>query len=244
MEFIKDGVPEVGPEYLKPTEFFDFDVQAVRDFAFDAIGDAEGAVEKAVKVYYAVRDQIRYDPYRIDLERITYKASNLLEVGSGYCIPKAILLVASARAVGIPTAIGLSDVANHLCTERLRRIMGGKELFIHHGYAVLHLDGKWVKAAPAFNIELCERFHVLPTEFDGTGDALFQEFDAKGRCHMEYLADHGVWSDFPFERVAGDFRDYYPESFFVDAARELVNRTYDAERKADRGEFQEEKPVV
>lgn len=244
MEFIKDGVPEVGPEYLKPTEFFDFDVQTVRDFALEAVGDAEGAVEKAVKLYYAVRDQIRYDPYRIDLERITYKASHLLEVGSGYCIPKANLLVACARAVGIPTAMGLSDVANHLCTERLRRIMGGKDLFLHHGYAVLYLDGKWVKAAPAFNIELCERFHVLPTEFDGTGNALFQEFDANGRRHMEYLRDHGIWSDFPFERVAKDFRDYYPESFFEDAARELVNRTYDAERKAARGEFQEESPTV
>ncbi len=243
MEFTKDGVPEVGPEYLKPTEFFDFDVPAVREFAVNAVGDAETAVDKAVKVYYAVRDQIRYDPYRIDLERDTYKASHLIEVGSGYCIPKANLLVACARAIGIPTAIGLSDVANHLCTERLRRIMGGKNLFMHHGYAVMHLDGKWVKAAPAFNIELCERFHVLPTEFDGTGNALFQEFDAKGRRHMEYLTDHGIWSDFPFDRVAKDFSDYYPASFFEDAARELVNREYDAERRAARGEFQEEKPV-
>lgn len=242
MEFIKDGVPEIGPEYLKPTEYFDFDVQAVRDFAFDAIGDADSAVDKAIRLYYAVRDQIRYDPYRIDLETVTYKASHLLEVGSGYCIPKANLLVACARAVGIPTAMGLSDVANHMCTERLRRIMGGKELFLHHGYAVMHLNGKWLKAAPAFNIELCERFHVLPTEFDGTAHALFQEFDAKGRRHMEYLTDHGMWSDFPFERVTTDFREYYPASFFEDAARELVNRAYDAERKAARGEFQAEGP--
>ena len=29
MEFTKEGYPEVGPEYLKPTEFLDFDVQAV-----------------------------------------------------------------------------------------------------------------------------------------------------------------------------------------------------------------------
>lgn len=244
MEFIKDGVPEIGPEYLKPTEYFDFDVQAVRDFAFDAIGDADSAVDKAVRLYYAVRDQIRYDPYRIDLETVTYKASHLLEVGAGYCIPKANLLVACARAVGIPTAIGLSDVANHLCTERLRRIMGGKDLFIHHGYAVLHLDGNWLKAAPAFNIELCEKFDVLPTEFDGATNALFQEFDARGRRHMEYLADHGMWSDFPYDRVMTDFRNYYPMSFFDDAAREVVNRSYEAERKAGRGKFQEEKPVV
>ena len=119
---------------------------------------------------------------------------------------------------------------NHLCTERLRRIMGGKELFLHHGYAVLYLDGTWVKAAPAFNIELCNRFDVLPTEFDGTENALFQQFDAKGRRHMEYVTDHGIWSDFPFDRIARDFSDYYPKSFFENAARDDVNRKFEEER--------------
>lgn len=244
MEFIKDGVPEVGPEYLKPTEFFDFDRDEVRRFAYEAVKGAETAKEKAIRLYYAVRDRIRYDPYRIRLERDLFKASSVLAAGAGFCIPKANLLVACARAVGIPTAIGLSDVVNHLCTERLARIMGGRELFIHHGYAVLHIDGRWVKAAPAFNIELCEKFHVLPTEFDGEHHALFQEYDAKGRRHMEYVTDHGLWSDFPFERVAKDFRDYYPQSFFVDAERERVNREFDAEKAAQRAAFEEEKPLV
>src|SRR5690606_31063274 len=140
MEFIKNGVPEVGPEYLKPTAFFDFDVPAVRDFAFEAVRDAATATEKAVKLYYAVRARIRYDPYRISLEPELFKASSVLAAGAAFCIPKANLLVACARAVGIPTAIGLSDVVNHLCTERLRRIMGSRDLFIHHGYAVLHLE--------------------------------------------------------------------------------------------------------
>jgi transglutaminase-like putative cysteine protease len=137
----------------------------------------------------------------------------LLAAKAGFCLPKANLLIALARAVNIHAAIGLSDVVNHLCTDRLQRIMGGKNLFLHHGYAVLYLEGQWVKAAPAFNIELCDRFHVLPTEFDGKSDALFQPFDSKGRRHMEYVCDHGIWSDFPFQRVLEDFRDYYPDSF-------------------------------
>jgi|AP95_1055475.scaffolds.fasta_scaffold40180_1 transglutaminase-like putative cysteine protease len=230
MQFIKDGTPELGPVYLEPTEFFDFDVEAVRDFAYESIGDEDDATAKAIKLYYAVRDSIRYDPYRIELSRDLFKASNLLAIGSGFCLPKANLLIAAARAVGIPAAIGLSDVRNHLCTERLRRIMGGKELFLHHGYAVLYLDGTWVKAAPAFNIELCNRFDVLPTEFDGTENALFQQFDAKGRRHMEYVTDHGIWSDFPFDRIARDFSDYYPKSFFENAARDDVNRKFEEER--------------
>ena len=244
MVFIKDGVPEVGPEFLEPTEFFDFDTDTVRQFAYDSAREADTAKEKAIKLYYAVRDGVRYDPYRIRLERDLFMASNVLAEKAGFCLPKANLLIAACRAVGVPAGIGLSDVLNHLCTERLHHIMGGKELFLHHGYAVIHIEGKWVKAAPAFNIELCEKFDVLPTEFDGESNALFQEFDAKGRRHMEYVTDHGIWSDFPFERVAKDFSDYYPESFYVDAEREAANTAFDAMKETERRNFEEEKPIA
>ena len=230
MEFFKEGLPEPTPEYLKPTEFLDFDTPSVQEFAESTTDGAKTDIEKAVALYYAVRDSVRYDPYRVELERETFRVSNLLARKAGFCLPKANLLAASARAVGIHAAIGLSDVVNHLCTERLRRLMGEKNLFLNHGYAVLYLDGKWVKAAPAFNIELCDRFHVLPTEFDGKSDALFQPFDSKGRRHMDYVCDHGIWSDFPYDLVVKSFRDYYPESFYNPRIRETVQRRFEEEQ--------------
>jgi transglutaminase-like putative cysteine protease len=124
------------------------------------------------------------------------------------------LLAACARALGIPAALGLSDVVNHLSTPKLKEVMGDTDLFLHHGYAVLHIDGRWVKAAPAFNIELCDRFDVKPTEFDGHADAILQEFDKKDRAHMKYVRDHGIWSDLPYNRVVEEFRGYYPPVFF------------------------------
>ena len=244
MEFIEKGVPEIGPAFLEPTEFFDFDREPVRAFAYEAAAGATTAKDKAVRLYYAVRDGIRYDPYRIRLERDLFKASSVLAAKAGFCLPKANLLVACCRAVGIAAGIGLSDVMNHLCTERLAHIMGGRDLFLHHGYAVIHIDGHWVKAAPAFNIELCEKFDVLPTEFDGESHALFQELDARGRRHMEYVADHGIWSDFPFDRVAADFSEYYPESFYVDAERARANEEFDARKHATARAFEDEKPVA
>jgi transglutaminase-like putative cysteine protease len=206
--------PVPGPEYLQSTRFIDSDSEAVRRFAQQTAGAETGDIGRAVKLFYAVRDAVRYDPFSMRLDPEIYVASHVLSAPSAYCIPKAILLAAAARALGIPCAIGLSDVVNHLTTEKLKALMGGTTYFMHHGYAVMYLEGKWVKAAPAFNIELCTRFRVLPTEFDGRSDAIFQPYDARERRHMEYVKDHGMWSEFPYEKVDADFRAFYPISAF------------------------------
>jgi transglutaminase-like putative cysteine protease len=206
--------PEPGPEYLQSTRFLDAATPAVRDFANLAAQGETSDVGRAVKLFYAVRDGIRYDPFSMRLDPAIYVASHVLATKSAYCIPKGILLAAAARAVGIPCAIGLSDVVNHLTTAKLKALMG-TTYFMHHGYAVMYLEGRWVKAAPAFNIELCTRFGVLPTEFDGRADAIFQPYDAQDRRHMEYVKDHGCWSDFPYEKVEADFRAFYPPSAYA-----------------------------
>ena len=206
--------PEPGPAYLESTRFFDWATESVRRFAQTAIAGETSDIGKAVRLFYAVRDGWRYDPFSMRMTPESYIASNVLRAKSAYCIPKANLLVAAARAVGIQAGIGLSDVVNHLTTEKLKERLGGLTYFMHHGYAVLYLEGQWVKAAPAFNIELCTRFGVRPTEFDGRSDALFQEFDTSDRRHMQYVKDHGTWSEFPFEKVMADFRGFYPPNAF------------------------------
>ena len=207
-------VPEVGPAYLACTAYFDSTSETLQRFAGETVAGETSATGKAVRLFYAVRDGWRYDPFKLRLDREAYVASGVHAAGHGYCITKAILLVAAARAAGVPAGIGLADVVNHLTTEKLKARMGGKTHFIDHAYAALHLEGRWLKAVPAFNIELCRRFGVRPTEFDGRSDALYQEFDAQDRRHMEYVKDHGVWSDFPYERVAADFRAFYPPSTY------------------------------
>jgi hypothetical protein len=239
MEFIENGFPEPSDEYLRPTEFFDHDHAAVADFADAAVEGVSSDVEKSVKLFYAIRDSIRYDPYQMQATAEHYKASYAVTHESSYCIPKANLLVACARRVGIPAAIGLSDVTNHMCTERLQKVIGDTDLFPHHGYAAMLLHGEWIKAAPAFNIQLCDKFDVTPTEFDGRHDALLQQFNKHGQKHMEYVRDNGIWSDFPYERVLNDFVEFYPTSIFEDLARE---RALNDAKKARR--FEDEKPVT
>jgi len=207
--------PDAGPEYLRPTRFFDCDTPALRAAAERVVAGAADDVARAVRLFYWVRDGWRYDPFSITLDPADYVASHVLDRDRGYCVTKAVLTCAAARAVGIPSAIGFSDVTNHLSSAKLKQWMGGNEVFVDHGYSLLYLEGRWVKAASAFNIQLCDRFDVRPTEFDGRSDAILQEFDRHRRRHMEYLVDHGSWSDLPFERIARDLRESYPVERWV-----------------------------
>ena len=197
-------------EYLRPTRFIDSDHPSVIGFAQRVAGGETGDLKRAIALYYAVRDEFRYDPYRIDLRPEAMRASATLARGYGFCIAKSVLLAAAARVHGIPARLGFADVRNHLTTERLRRSMA-TDVFVYHGYAELLLDGRWVKATPAFNRSLCERFGVATLEFDGVNDAVFQAFDRAGNRHMEYLRDHGRYADLPLEELRQAFETAYPK---------------------------------
>lgn len=211
---------------LAPTAFIDSDHPAVREFA-ERVGTG-GDRELAVALFYAVRDGFRYDPYRIDLTPEGMKASTVLVNGYGWCVPKATLLAAACRARGIPARLGFADVRNHLSTERMREVMG-TDLFYWHGFTEIRLEGRWLKATPAFNVELCEKFGLLPLEFDGRSDSIYHPFDRAGHRHMEYVAQRGSYDDLPLQQIIADFAALYPGwrqqaarggDFLVDVERE------------------------
>ena len=54
----------IDPAWLAPTWFIDSDHPDVVAFAEKAAGDAHGEARAAVALFRAVRDGIRYDPYR------------------------------------------------------------------------------------------------------------------------------------------------------------------------------------
>src|SRR5215210_6820058 len=201
--------------FLQPAEFIDSQNPAVEAFSREHVKGA-GDRERAVSLYYAVRDQVRYNPFLDFSDPLVFKASAVLAADEGFCVGKASLLTACARAAGIPARVGFADVKNHLTSPRLAETMGS-DLFVYHGYTDLYLDGKWVKATPAFNLALCTRFRVKPLEFDGRGDSIFHPFDEDDRRHMEYLRDRGVYADVPVDEIQSAFRTAYPKFYSLGA---------------------------
>ncbi len=207
---------------LAVTPFQDFDHPAVADFARRSAGSGT-ELERAVRLYYAVRDGVRYDPYQFMLAPEWFRASRTLETGLGWCVPKAILLSACCRAEGIPARVGFADVKNHLATERLLQL-NGSDTFLWHAFVSMRVEGRWVKATPAFNIEMCRRFDVVPLEFDGRHDSIMQPYDARDRRHMEYVRDRGIFDDLPYDEAVADWRAACPRLIAAAEAGELSRR--------------------
>ena len=221
-----DHSPE---NYLQATTLIQSDDPTIIAYMEANAGDGDD-IARAINLYYAIRDGIRYDPYSMQLVAEELGAVRCLQHKVGFCIPKAALLAAAARAAGIPARVGYADVKNHLATGKLIEMMG-TDIFIWHGYTDLYLDGKWVKATPAFNIELCDKFKVLPLEFDGATDSLFHPFDAEDRPHMEYVRYHGAFRDVPVGPIIDAFETTYWRMF--DGTKCIRPGDFQAEAEAE-----------
>ena len=199
------NIPE---EYLQPTYFINSDSKIIINQARKIVQNEKENKEKAIKLFYWVRDEIRYDPYTFSALKRDYKATKILERGKGWCVQKAILLTALGRAAGIPSRLHFADIRNHQITPKLKKEMG-TDLFIFHGYNEFFLNNKWVKATCAFNKELGEKFNHKTVEFDGETDAILPEFTLDGKKHIEYIKDRGVTADLPLKKIFEVFTNIY-----------------------------------
>jgi len=198
-----------------PTWFIDSDSPEVAEFVERTLASAGVSRSDrravAVALFNAVRDGIRYDPYRVSHDPADFRASAVAQSSSNWCVPKAVLYTAALRHVGIPARLGFADVRNHLTSAKLSESMG-TDLFAWHGYTELDLDGRWLKASTAFNIELCRKFGTKVLEFDGEHDALMHPYDEAGNRHMEYVRQRGTFEDLPLDEIFATFAEVYPSS--------------------------------
>jgi transglutaminase-like putative cysteine protease len=203
-----DSASNLDGQYLMPTEVVDSDHPEIAAFVETTVDGAGDAIERARRLFYAVRDSIVYDP-RVPFHRPEhYKASNVLKWKRGFCVPKACLLAAAGRAAGIPSRLGFADIRNRGAGKQMVEMMGC-DIFTYHSFVEFHLEGKWVKATPAFDKPIFARHNITPVEFDGRNHALYPATDLNGNPYVEYLAYHGSYADLPLEDLLESWRKHY-----------------------------------
>jgi len=209
---------------LKPSPTIDNDNESIRQKSADLTEGKDTVEDKVKSLFYWVRDDIKYNPL-VPLEIFDdYRASKTLKRGEGFCVEKAAVLAALARAAGIPARLHLADIRNYLVSEKLRKIMG-TNIFSYHGYTELYIGGKWVKVTPAFDLKMCQANRIIPVDFDGKNDAIFHSHNLDGKLHIEYVADHGCRVDVPVAEIIAAWYEHYGI-----AAEERMNRFIETEK--------------
>ena len=204
--------------YLKSTSTIDSDSASVKGKAWELTKGHEDPAGKAEILFYCVRDQIKYNMY-VPFHLLEHcKASTILQKGQGYCVQKAVLMTALARAVDIPARLGFADIINHLLPEKFLEIHG-TNLLVYHGFTELYLNDAWIRVTPIFDVEMCRKHRIVPVDFDGKNDARFHQVNQDGKPHIEYVRYHGSFEDLPLDEMLnarkeamGEYYELWKES--------------------------------
>ena len=197
---------------LEPTTSIECDHPRIRELAQRLGEGARNVNETTVRLFEYARDTVAYSPYCPFYLEDHYRATVTLDRGKGFCVQKAILLAALARAAGIPSRLVLADIRNYLAPEHIIRSLG-TDLMVCHCYTELRLGDRWVGLTPAFDSGLCDEYGLSVVKFDGVRDAIFPVEDEKGRRFVEYVRYHGRYADLPLDFLLGSWTEAYGEEW-------------------------------
>jgi len=201
-------------QYLQPTEFLDFNRDRVKNKAHVITNALKTDKEKMIALFYWTRDNIKYNMYTYNPRiKANLKASVTLRRRNGFCMSKAVLLSALARAVGIPARIRMVDIINHKISPKIVDLMK-TSVFHCHGISEVLINGNWLKLTPVFDKNTALRAGFVPLiEFDGRHDALFETHDEHGNLFVEYVKDYGTFSELPIDQIVQIFAEKYPDYY-------------------------------
>lgn len=204
--------------YTKKTYFFDYEHPKIQQLISEFV--TLSTQEQIKGLYLKIRDGWRYSPFKIGVTKEHYISSRIADYSEAHCIDKVILYISCLRALNIPARLHLAKVSNHIATERLEEKIGTNEL-TPHGLVDVYFNKKWIKCSPAFNKELCEMYQVEVLNFDGTKDAIFQEYNKNDEKFMSYLEDYGHFEDVPLTFMKQNLKEHYPNIFDIDGITEF-----------------------
>lgn len=194
--------------FLAPAPGIQCEPPEVVALARRTVRGAADDLAAAEKLFTFVRDQVAYSPY-VPFHRLDdYLALNTLARGKGYCVQKSAVLVALARALGIPARLGFADIRNHQLPAGMADMLGSDVMY-HHCYAELFAGGRWLALTPSFEKALCVARGWRLVEFNPEGDALLPATDLAGRDHISYLEKLGWRVGVPLKEIMDAWRRGY-----------------------------------
>ncbi len=135
------------PEDLASTPQANADEPQIRKVAHDVAGNAKGTYEAARRLSDYVYRTLE-KAYGASHDR----ASEVLEAGKGDCTEHAVLLVALARALGIP-ARGVHGLV-------YARYDDGKDALYWHAWVEIRSAGEWIAMDPTFGQPVADATHL------------------------------------------------------------------------------------
>lgn len=137
--------------FLKPSKFCDCDNPEIQRLAKELTKDASNTREAAVKVFFFVRDKIKFGYPHLG------KASDVLKWRYGTCSSKTNLQIALLRSVGIPARFRLQLInARVLFEDKVPPPFRDEEFSgeVTHYSTEVYLNGKWLVADTTFDKEI------------------------------------------------------------------------------------------
>jgi hypothetical protein len=182
-------------DYVAATRMCDCDSPWLRRKAEEVIDGASDPEEKALRVFYYVRDNIRFS-----LAYSRSKASRTLKRGYGECASKTNAQVALLRAVGIPARYrwvqARSEVLHRLIADFVYRNMPP---VASHFWCECYLNGQWISCELLLDMPLYDGMLMeglvtkeqMPTiDWDGKTDlVLLSPWITEDRGHLPSCDD-------------------------------------------------------
>ncbi len=179
-------------DFLISSKYCDFKTASVYKKARNITGGSKDDRERAVALFYWVRDNILY---RVGMWQRT--ASATLQEGEGTCTNKSNLLVAFLRANGIPAGYGVMKVLGQqyfgpIALPILRSMVSKYSV---HIYTVVYLGGKWIKCDPSDDIVLSSN----TAHFNSTTALI--DWDGKNDAILNLDKKHVIKDEYPFYSI-------------------------------------------
>ncbi|MDR3633780.1 MAG: transglutaminase domain-containing protein [Isosphaeraceae bacterium] len=152
---------EVSPQFLRPNALVTSEDSQVQALTRRAVGDTQGAWEKAVKIERFVFQNLKDKNFATTFA----PASEVARTLSGDCTEHSVLAAAMSRAAGLPSRVAIGLVyADHL---------GG---FGFHMWHEVHVTGRWVALDASFDESAVDATHIKLSDTSLDGVAPFEAF--------------------------------------------------------------------